>query len=429
MSSMKPSLDWSVSDWLSFLENRHQQEVQLRLVNAKEVAARMGLLTVNVPVVTVTGTNGKGSTVQTLTAIYQAAGYRVGCYTSPHLLRFNERIRINQTPISDEALCDAFWQVELARQHTSLTYFETATLAALLYFQASSLDVIVLEVGVGGRLDATNIIDADVAVITTVDLDHQDYLGATTEAIGYEKAGIMRADKHAVYADDLPPHSVIQKAAELNVKLSCYGKSYGFKIDGDRLHWMREGDTHITTLPLPRIHPKAAAAALMVSDILSTRLPITQAHREIAMQTVTIAGRLDWHQVGGVSILFDVAHNPQAVKLLAETVQSSQPKGQVHAVFSALKDKPIAELIELMAPVVKYWYPALLSGKRASNEVALAAAFREKLGHIPECYASPETAFHIAKQQAKAGDLIVVFGSFLLVSAIIEEVLHETSPV
>lgn len=427
--SMKPALDWPLSDWLNFLENRHQQEVQLRLVNAKKVAEHMGLLDINIPVVTVTGTNGKGSTVQALEAIYQAAGYRVGCYTSPHLLRFNERIRLNQTPISDAALCDAFWQIELARQDTPLTYFETATLAALLYFQASSLDIIVLEVGVGGRLDATNIINADVAVITTVDLDHQDYLGATKEAIGYEKAGIMRANAYAVYADESPPKRVIQHAAELNVQLSCFGQSYLIETHADQWQWMRQGHMPVT-LPLPNIHLKAAAAALMVSEILSARLPVKLAHWQLAMQNVKIAGRLQWHhEEGKVSILYDVAHNPQAVKLLAETIKSGQLKGRVHAVFSALKDKPIAELIDLMSSVVKYWYPALLSGKRASNEIVLTEAFREKIGYVPACYASPMAAFHAAQQQAKAGDLIVVFGSFLLVSAIMEEVLHETSPI
>ena len=180
---LKPEQDWELSVWLSFLENRHLQEVQLRLVNAQTVAKRMGLLDIHVPVITVTGTNGKGSTVQCLGAIYRAAGYRVGCYTSPHLLRFNERICVNDEPIADDKLCQAFWTIENRCGDVSLTYFETTTLAALWYFQSQDLDVIILEVGVGGRLDATNIVDADVAILTTVDIDHQ--LGTSCRRLGH----------------------------------------------------------------------------------------------------------------------------------------------------------------------------------------------------------------------------------------------------
>lgn len=427
MLSLKPALDWTLANWLYCLEHRHQQEVQLRLVNAKNVAERLGVLEVSVPVITVTGTNGKGSTVQALEAIYLAAGYRVGTYTSPHLLRFNERIRINQRPITDEVLCEVFWQIENARGDIVLTYFETATLAALCYFQLSALDLMVLEVGVGGRLDATNIVNADVAVITTVDLDHQAYLGSDKEAIGYEKAGIMRPNGHCVFADDFLPDSVIQHASQLNVDVHAYGQAYTMKVDEDKFQWIRK-NKQMVTLPLPQIHPKAAAAALMVSDLLSARLPVEIRHWEQAMQTVNIAGRRQLIR-GDVSILYDVAHNPQAIRLLAETIQQHQFKGKVHAVFSALNDKPLVELIHLMSSVVDAWYPTLLPGKRASDETMLMDAFHKNAVYVPICYPDPMVAFHAAKQQARTGDVIVVFGSFLLVSAVMAEVRYETDTI
>lgn len=425
--SLKPALHWQLDDWLSFLENRHQQEVQLRLVNARLVAERMGLLQVKIPVITVTGTNGKGSTVHALEAIYQAAGYQVGCYTSPHLLRFNERIRVNQLPIADATLCDIFWQIEQARENISLTYFETATLAALIYFHSSNLDVMILEVGVGGRLDATNIIDADIAIITTIDLDHQDYLGPDKESIGYEKAGIMRPNAVCIYADEAPPASVMNQANKLQTQFYGYQQDYTVNVVEDKLIWVQKDKLpHI--LPRPNLHPKAAAAALMATHVLSHRLPVEIAHWDEAMQAVCVFGRQQWVS-GDVSILYDVAHNPQAVRLLTETLIQHSPKGTVRAVFSALKDKPLAELIATISPVIDVWYPALLSGKRASNESLLIDAFHETIGHAPMCYSDPVVAFNTAKQQAKVGDVIVVFGSFLVVSAVMEEMLHETSPV
>lgn len=425
--SLEPASNWQLADWLFFLENRYQQEVQLRLVNAQSVAERMGLLPVNIPVITVTGTNGKGSTVQMLEAIYHAAGYRVGCYTSPHLLHFNERIRVNKTPIADHVLCDIFHQIEHERGTIPLTYFEMATLAALHYFHAIELDVIILEVGVGGRLDATNIVDADVAVITTVDLDHQDYLGPDKESIGYEKAGIMRPNAACIYADEHPPASVIKHAHDLQAHLWRYQQDYTVSMLADHMQWTQKNKPTLT-LPLPQLHCKAVAAALMATDILSPKLPVKITHWEQAIQTTSLSGRQQW-VLGDVSILYDVAHNPQAVKLLAETLKATPIEGTVRAVFSALKDKPVTELIKVMSSVVDIWYPALLAGKRASNERLLADAFRETIGVAPMCYNDPVVAFYTAKQQAQKGDVIVVFGSFLLVSAVMEEMLHETNPV
>lgn len=424
----KPKRSWRLVEWLSFLENRHQQEVKLRLVNARMVAERLHLLDISVPVITVTGTNGKGSTVQSLETLYHTAGYRIGCYTSPHLLRFNERIRVNQKNIDDKTLCEIFWQIEAARGDVSLTYFETATLAALVYFKSQSLDVMVLEVGVGGRLDATNIVDADVAIITTVALDHQDYLGHDIESIAREKAGIMRAHADCIYADEYPPESIFQQAKSLQTNLWCYQQDYTVDvIEGGLMRWVC-GMMNPVTLPCPAVHIKAAGAALMASRLLSKQLPISDLHRSIAMQSVNIPGRQQW-VLGDVSIVYDVAHNPQAVSLLVDTLRQKSIQGRVRAVFSALSDKPVAELIALMSSIVDDWYPALLVSKRAASKDLLMRAFMETIERFPTCYETPVSAFYAAKQQAEKGDVIVVFGSFLVVSAVMEEMLHETNSV
>ncbi|MDP3704294.1 MAG: folylpolyglutamate synthase/dihydrofolate synthase family protein [Legionellaceae bacterium] len=428
----KPYCDWIVSEWLDFLENRHHQEVQLRLVNAKIVAKRLDLLDLHVPVITVAGTNGKGSTVAALTAIYCAAGYRVGSYTSPHLLSFNERICVNQEPISDAVLCAAFTRIEDARGATSLTYFEAATLAGLLYFKESALDVVILEVGVGGRLDATNIIDSDLAIITTVDFDHQDYLGHDKEAIGYEKAGIMRPGQPCIYADEAPPVSVLSYADVLHTKICCLNVHYSFQVFQDELHmtWnidkANRNETSTVVVPVPKINRKAAVAAILASKTLSHLLPITQANWVTAMQTVHMLGRQQLVE-SDVPVLYDVAHNPQAVLLLADFIQRYRPHGVIHAVFSGLKDKDLCGLIRPLSAVVTHWYPALLTSKRAANEPMLREAFEKETGLSPDCFTDPPAAFSAAMQVAKSGDLIVVYGSFLLVSAVMEGKRYETS--
>lgn len=425
--------DFKLDDWLYFLENRHKDAIQLRLVNVELVATKLDLLTPNAIVITVAGTNGKGSTVSTLEAIYCAAGYRVGSYTSPHLLRFNERIRVNQQPIGDDSLCAAFSSIEHAREEIMLTYFETATLAALLHFKQLKVDIIVLEVGMGGRLDATNIIDSDLAIITTVDLDHQDYLGDTIEAIGYEKAGIVRANKPCIYADYKPPASVVEQAKRFNAPMQCLGDSYQVNTTHDELHILpQSGDSLV--LPKPQINCKAAAAAVLASDTLRSILPVTQAAWIQAMKTVTLSGRQQivksrFFSKNDVITIVDVAHNPQAATLLADFVKQHEPKGMVHAVFSGLKDKDLCGLIRPMKGCVMFWYPAMLSGNRAASEALLLAAFQAETGTIPTCFSNPLVAYRSAMERAKPGDLIVIYGSFLTVSAILgaTEMEHQES--
>ena len=503
----EPSEGWALEQWLYYLEHRHSQAIQLRLVNAAHVATVMNVLKWSIPVITVGGTNGKGSTVTALAAIYQAAGYRVGQFTSPHLFRFNERICINQQPITDEELCQLFARIETARAETSLTYFEMSLLAALLYFKEADLDVLILEVGMGGRLDATNIIDADLAIVTTVDLDHQDLLGADKEAIGAEKAGIFRKGHLCIYADFSPPSSLLRHAQSLETKMLCLGKDYQFHIaDGqlhiqhpfqtDTLETAHNSDSHVPrlvrgiqfehdqcsqslpcsgsldsadkprdvefqktkcqqtlVLPLPILHPHAAVSAVIASLCLQTRLPVSEKDWTTAMQTMRILGRQYWVP-GEISFLYDVAHNPQAATALAQciehklatTEQLSQktpatpsviaswrrsnpvdlcdaaqghwPHGKIHAVFSALKDKDVCGLIKPLSSIVEQWYPASLRGQRAASQEQLQKAFRDVLGEQPHCYEDPIQATQAAVAAAKPGDWIVVYGSFLLVGAV-----------
>ncbi|HBI21316.1 MAG TPA: bifunctional tetrahydrofolate synthase/dihydrofolate synthase, partial [Legionella sp.] len=399
MNLIKPM---SLDAWLVLLENRHQHEIQLGLTRVKQVADRLGLCHLNTCVITVAGTNGKGSTVAALEAIYHVAGMRVGCYTSPHLLAFNERICVNQAPITDENLCAAFDVIEKARGEIDLTYFEMTTLAALYHFKWCALDVVILEVGMGGRLDATNIIDADLAIITTIDLDHEAYLGDTIEAIGYEKAGILKADQLFVYADYSPPASVLEQAHALNIYPICLGRDYAYHAAADRLSITSDAGLNIQ-LYRPGLHLNAAAAAIIASDLLRGVLPVTDLQWDKAMRMVGLTGR---QQIipGPVMTVLDVAHNPQAALLLAEFVRSFDRRGKVHAVFSGLKDKDLCGLIRPMVGCVDFWYLAILTGKRGSSETLLQSALQAETGTKAPCFSSPELAFHVAKQQANPGD-------------------------
>ena len=406
----------SLDEWLDLLENRHQQEIQLGLTRVKAVADRLALCSSDCVVITVAGTNGKGSTVASLEAIYLAAGFRVGCYTSPHLLMFNERICVNHLPITDEVLCQIFALLEQVRGDIHLTYFEMTTLAALYYFKQCSLDVLILEVGMGGRLDATNIIDADLAIITTVDLDHQDQLGNTIDAIGYEKAGILKANQLFIYADHNPPLSIIKQAKALDIKMHCLGIDYSFVATQDDLHISFQGGA-VIRLPRPGINLNAAVVAVVASGLLLDKLYVNNAQYGLAMQAVVLSGRQ--HVVPGVvTTVFDVAHNPQAVSLLAAFIREYQPRGKIYAVFSGLKDKDLCGLIRPMFDCVDFWYLALLNGKRAASETMLLEAFHAEGGLVASSFPNPLMAYEAARQQANPGDLIVVYGSFLMVSAV-----------
>jgi dihydrofolate synthase/folylpolyglutamate synthase len=408
-----------LQDWLHHFEHRPQQEIRLGLERIRTVAQRLDLLQVDVPIVTVGGTNGKGSTVAALEAIYTAAGYNVGVYTSPHLLVFNERIRVNQQLISDASLCDIFSKIEIIRDGIHLTYFEMATLAALMHFKLQQVDVMILEVGLGGRLDATNIIDADVAIITTVDFDHEELLGNTLEAIGFEKAGILRPNKTLIYADLHMPKSIEQQASSLNVKTYTRGDAYDYALDRLCLT-LNLPSQQTLKLPRPNLHPNAAAAAVVAVNYLCSELPVDELALQQAMQRVFIPGRMQV-EYDTICTVFDVSHNPQAVRLLATRIKQiidERSISKIHAVFSGLKDKDLSGLIQPMLSLVNVWYTAPLDNPRAAPINMIKEVFQDVAGIAPQMYGSIEDAYRCAKQQAQPGELLVIYGSFFVVSPI-----------
>ncbi|WP_298626074.1 bifunctional tetrahydrofolate synthase/dihydrofolate synthase [uncultured Legionella sp.] len=419
---LKSLNEWDLHDWLVNLESRHTQEIQLGLERILEVAKKLNVLNPDCKIVTVAGTNGKGSTVTALEAIYHTAGYRTGSYTSPHLIHFNERIRVNLKSISDANLCHAFSIVESTRGETNLTYFEMATLAALVYFKHQNLDVLILEVGLGGRLDATNIIDADLSIITTIDYDHQDFLGTTLEAIGFEKAGILRQDKPFIYADENPPESILDVASNLSSAVYSYSNDFFFAAHHNSWDFIFQGES-LCGLPIPRIQLKSAAAAILASRLLADDLPVPEKDYFKAMERIFIPGRLQL-QKGNVNILYDVSHNPQSAKLLAAAIKQMNVTGRVHAVFSVLKDKDILGLIFPLKDCVERWYPAQLDNKRAASSELILTSFKDAELFVDVCYTSPLVAFEQARAVAVAGDLIIVYGSFFTVSHVMAAQQH-----
>ena len=412
----KPWNNWDLQQWLHSLEMRHIQEIQLGLTRISAVSEQLKLHIPDCKIISVAGTNGKGSTVTALETIYYKAGYKVGCYTSPHLIQFNERIRVNLKPITDGDLCLAFSVIEEAREQINLTYFEMTTLAALWYFKQQKLDVIILEVGLGGRLDATNCVDADLSIITTIDYDHQEYLGTTLDAIGYEKAGILRPEKPFIYADTQPPASVLTVVKELSSPCYLYGNEYSFREQDKYWEFHYLGKV-LYKLPKPCIQLKSASAAIMACLVLSDVLPVEYEPVYEAMTTLFIPGRLQLVP-GDISILYDVSHNPQSARLLANAIKKLDIKAKIHAVFSALKDKDIFELIFPLKDCVDRWYPAQLDNKRAASIDLLMSKFEEAEIFVKICYNNPLIAFETALSQAKTGDLIIVYGSFYTVGHI-----------
>ncbi len=411
----------TVSAWLDYFEHRHREPIQLGLTRFQAALSRFDFTFNQKLVITVAGTNGKGSTVAMLDELYTLAGYRVGRYMSPHLLRFNERICVAQTQITNERLCALFEAIHQYPESLALTYFEITTLAALLFFEEEGADVILLEVGMGGRLDATNAVDSDLSIITTIDFDHEAWLGETREAIGFEKAGIFRAEKPAIYADINPPSSILDSAQNKAAILYRLGEAYQYVTTNDSL--IIQAFEQKWCLPKPSISTQAAACAVFATWLLRHKRPIQSAHYQSAMHTVRIEGRQQWIQ-GDIRQLYDVSHNPQSVRSLAACLQASVVTGTVRAVFSALKDKNLLELLLPMKGIVDVWYPALLSGSRQTPEKVLRCAFENLNIHVEKCYNSPTEAFKAAWRESRKGDLIVVFGSFLTVSAVLSSQLN-----
>ena len=415
----------TLADWLAFIERQHPDAIALGLERLREVAARMGLQRPARHVVTVGGTNGKGSTVAFVEAIARAQGLRVGAYTSPHLLRFNERVRIDGVDVEDAALVTGFEAVEAARAGIPLTYFEYATLCALWLFQRAELDLVVLEVGMGGRLDAVNLIDADAAIITTVGLDHQAWLGDDVEAIGYEKAGIARASRPLVLGDIDPPASVLRHAYAIGAPAWRFGSDF-FADPMDAAHWRWREVGYSIELPLPMGGQAAPVqlrnAACAIAALRSLRLRLEQGALEHGVAQARVAGRLQRLHRDGVEVWVDVAHNPQAAQALADWLRG-QPRRHTRAVFSALSDKDAAGVVAALAPAgVDAWHLAGLSeaGPRGGDVETLAG--RLQATAAAEGSRHPDVATALAAALAEAGPAgrLLVFGSFHVVSAALQ---------
>jgi dihydrofolate synthase/folylpolyglutamate synthase len=414
----------TLAGWLAYLETLHPKAIAMGLARVREVAQRLPLARA-CPVVTVTGTNGKGSTCALLDAMLAAAGYRVGLYMSPHLTRYNERVRIAQREASDDALVEAFHAVEDARAEAAipLTYFEFGTLAAFWLFAREKLDALVLEVGLGGRLDAVNLVDADVAVVTSVDLDHMDYLGPTREDIGREKAGVFRPGRPAVCGDVDPPAALVDHARAIRAPLLRIGVDFGYVAETTQWRYFGPGGERFG-LPVPALrggHQLAnAAMAIAALDLIRDRLPVAAGALRAGLVAVELAGRFQV-LAGRPTIVLDVAHNPQAARALAASLGAMGFHRETHAVFGMLADKDIRGVVEAIRGSIDRWHVAPLPGPRGADAATLVAALRTGgvAADAIRAHGSVEAAFGAARLAAGETDRITVFGSFLTVSAVL----------
>ncbi len=410
----------TLDDWLGRIEQLHHRTIDLSLDRVRAVAARLDIA-FDGAVFVVGGTNGKGSTCAMLASILRAAGYRVGLYTSPHLLRFTERARIDGDEAGEEALIARFEEVEQARRNVPLTYFEFTTLAILRLFKRERLDAVVLEVGLGGRLDATNIVDADCAVVTSIDLDHMDYLGPTREHIGYEKAHIYRRGRPAICSDPQPPQSLIDVARDLGADLWRLGRDFNYQ--GDRQQWAYGGrGVRRAGLPYPALRGANqllnAAGVLAALEALGQRLPVSQQAVRQGLLNVSLPGRFQILP-GQPAVILDVAHNPHAAAVLAENLDNMGFYPRTLAVLGMLRDKDAAGVIDKVVSRVDHWYLGSTPGTRGLPAAALEQALRERHRDVAaESFATVGAAFDAAVRAAQPDDRIIVFGSFLTVAEV-----------
>ena len=407
------SLPQSLEGWLAHLEHLHPNTIELGLDRVRAVQGQLQLYP-TFPIILVGGTNGKGSTCAYLEASLLAAGYRVGCYTSPHLIRYNERVRIDGRMLNDTALCAGFAAVEAGRTTIALTYFEFGTLAAVWSFSQAKLDVAILEVGLGGRLDAVNVFDPAVAIVTTVDLDHQDYLGDTREQIGYEKAGIFRSHRPAICADADPPASLLRSAQDCGAQLLRIDQDFGVRREAESwTYWGPQGTR--AALPFPGMRGAQqlnnAAAAIAGLDCLRQQLPVSQANLRAGLLSVRLPGRF---QVlpGKPNFILDVAHNPQAARILAENLRAQTCSGKTYAVFGMLRDKDIGSVIAALDGLIDGWYVANLSGPRGASADQLAGLLQSQGQAVLQRATDIAQAYSFACREAGEDDRICVFGSF-----------------
>ncbi len=416
---MKKTLD----DWLNWQENLHPTEIDLGLARIHQVAERLDVLSPSFPIITVAGTNGKGSSVAFLEAILIAEGYTTGSYTSPHLIHYNERIKLSGIRASDAQIITAFKEIDNARKDISLSYFEFGTLAAMLIFNQQKVDVVILEVGLGGRLDAANLWDTSLAIITSIAIDHESWLGNEREAIGKEKAGIMRADTPVICGDPDPPDSIKSIALKVKATLHQINRDFSFQNHANTT-WTWKSNKRHYQLPLPTLKGEFqlnnAATVIAGLQSLSKHLPVSIESIKAGLKKATIMGRLqlihsspDW--------LVDVAHNPHSALALSMYLDEKPTKGKTFALFSMLKDKDIKQVLSIMNKQIDEWHIVSLEGSRGITTKALTQIMKSaniKSKVIPhECFSE---AVQSLKKDCKNKDKVVVFGSFLVVSNVIE---------
>lgn len=414
---MKPdAFPVTLEGWLSRIEACHPSEIELGLDRLVEVAARLPIdLSASTRIV-VAGTNGKGSTLAMLDAILRRQGLSTGVYTSPHFLRYNERIVLNGVPVSDRQLCDVFGLIEAARGHTALTYFEYGTLAALLVFSQQKVDVALLEVGLGGRLDAVNMVDADIAAVTTVALDHTDWLGPDRESIGFEKAGIYRSGKPALCGDADAPRRLVEHAETIAAPLYRNGFDYQFDQSANGWNWSgmdAKGQVcHYQNLPLPVL--PLANAALVLQMLQFLPYPVSETAIREGLQQVRLTGRMQQVHIGRLQVTLDVAHNPEAATYLASQLDAKTP---VHLVLGMLADKDIESVIEILKPVVDHWYPVTLPVPRGSSAETLTAMLQRAGVAASSIHAAPSVKAAVERLQVEPpAGRVMIAGSFFTVA-------------
>ena len=427
----------TLAEWLEYCEKLHAKPIDLGLERVREVAKRMDIC-FDCPVITVAGTNGKGSTCAMSESILSQAGYKTGVFTSPHLVHFEERLRIAEVPVKAAELIASFARVDLARNSNgtsevpeiSLTYFEFTTLALLDVMVNAKLDVAILEVGLGGRLDAVNIIDADCAIITSIDLDHMEFLGDTREKIGFEKAGIMRAGKHAIVSDPMPPASVQAHAQAIGADLWLVGRDFNFS--GDKLQWAWAGrGKRFAGLAYPALRGANqlinASGVLAALTALRERLPITAQAVRNGLAFVELPGRFQIIP-GEPNLILDVGHNPHAIAALAVNLDAMGFAPCTHAVFGAMADKDLANMLQRMHPLVDKWYFTDLPTVRAAKAADLLRTWqgvnvgeKSRKDVSGQCFASPKLALDAAIANSAPTDRIVVFGSFFTVGGVLQD--------
>ncbi len=409
----------SLQEWLNWQEQFHPWPIDLGLERVAEVYRKINSAEHKIPTITVAGTNGKGSCIAFLEAIYRAQGYKVGAYTSPHIVRYNERIRVDGQPVDDCEICEAFARIDAVRGDTSLSYFEFGTLAALDVFARAGVDVQLLEVGLGGRLDAVNIIDPDAALITTISLDHVDWLGDNVETIGREKAGIFRCGVPAIIGDEHAPVSLRDFAEETKANFLQIGLQFDYRKQSATWDWHATG-VNLQQLPTPVFKGehqyRNASAVIMAVVSLRDRLPVDDASIRQGLRDATLKGRFQLIAVD-IPVLLDVGHNPQAVQTLLDYLQADFSNVKIHAVFAMMKDKDIASVIALMRERVAEWYLAPLSNPRTASQQSLITLFQQQdISNLHVGYQDFAAAFNAARRNALPGEMILIFGSFFLVS-------------